>query len=65
MLNNVDAFAADFEEADVEYVSGADRAPWEIINFIADMVSKRALIGWTTHGHTGVDVNLYAYGSNT
>ncbi|KAJ2956829.1 hypothetical protein NQZ79_g7339 [Umbelopsis isabellina] len=29
---------------------------------LANMVSVRALIGWTTHGHTAVDVNLYAYG---
>jgi len=25
-----------------------------------DMVSRRAQIGWTTHGHSGVDVNIYA-----
>lgn len=31
----------------------------------ADMVSRRALIGWTTHGHTAVDVNLYAKGKGT
>ncbi|KAL4819226.1 alkaline-phosphatase-like protein [Aspergillus spinulosporus] len=26
----------------------------------ADMVSRRAQIGWSTHGHSGVDVNIYA-----
>ncbi|KAI7905893.1 alkaline-phosphatase-like protein [Cokeromyces recurvatus] len=31
----------------------------------ADMVSRRALIGWSTHGHTAVDVNLYAKGEGT
>lgn len=25
----------------------------------ADMVSRRAQIGWSTHGHTAVDVNIY------
>ena len=25
------------------------------------MLSSRANLGWTTHGHTGVDVMLYAY----
>lgn len=25
----------------------------------ADMVSRRAQIGWTTHGHSAVDVNIY------
>lgn len=27
----------------------------------ANMISKRAQIGWSTHGHSGVDVNIYAY----
>ncbi|KAI8063276.1 alkaline-phosphatase-like protein [Gongronella butleri] len=30
--------------------------------FLADMVSLRSQLGWATHGHSGVDVNLYAYG---
>ncbi|KAI9804826.1 MAG: hypothetical protein M1825_001194 [Sarcosagium campestre] len=25
----------------------------------ADMISRRAQIGWSTHGHSGVDVNIY------
>lgn len=31
------------------------------IYYFADMVSKRAQIGWSTHGHSAVDVNIYAY----
>ncbi|CAO3692282.1 unnamed protein product [Rhizopus stolonifer] len=31
----------------------------------ADLISRRALIGWSTHGHTAVDVNLYAKGDGT
>ncbi|GIV62602.1 MAG: alkaline phosphatase [Rhodothermaceae bacterium] len=27
-----------------------------------DVIARRAVIGWTTTGHTGVDVNLYAFG---
>jgi len=30
--------------------------------FINGLINKRSRTGWTTHGHTGVDVNLYAYG---
>ncbi|ORY97598.1 alkaline-phosphatase-like protein [Syncephalastrum racemosum] len=30
--------------------------------YLADMISLRAQLGWATHGHSGVDVNLYAYG---
>ncbi|KAH3902156.1 related to Repressible alkaline phosphatase [Saccharomycodes ludwigii] len=28
------------------------------------MVSVRAQIGWTTHGHSAVDVNIYAFANN-
>lgn len=27
-------------------------------------ISRRAQVGWSTAGHSGVDVNLYAYGYN-
>ncbi|KAK6349007.1 hypothetical protein TWF730_009767 [Orbilia blumenaviensis] len=27
----------------------------------SDMISRRAQIGWSTHGHSAVDVNIYAY----
>ncbi|KAI8059884.1 alkaline-phosphatase-like protein [Gongronella butleri] len=36
-----------------------------LITYFADIVSRRALIGFTTWGHTAVDVNLYAYGPGT
>ncbi|KAI5779982.1 alkaline-phosphatase-like protein [Geopyxis carbonaria] len=46
-----------------------DAADWEIQNLmehkgysdpvLADMISRRAQIGWSTHGHSGVDVNIY------
>lgn len=29
---------------------------------IADFVGRRAILGWTTNGHTAVDVTLHAYG---
>lgn len=28
----------------------------------SEIVSRRAIVGWTTNGHTGIDVNLYAFG---
>lgn len=34
----------------------------EVKSVLADILSKRARIGWTTTGHTAVDVPLYAYG---
>ena len=27
--------------------------------YFADMISRRAQIGWSTHGHSAVDVNIY------
>ena len=33
---------------------------WPSSYLFADMISRRAQIGWTTHGHSGVDVNIYA-----
>ncbi|KAI7905956.1 alkaline-phosphatase-like protein [Cokeromyces recurvatus] len=36
-----------------------------ITQFLADMISIRAQLGWATHGHSGVDVNLYAYGQGS
>ncbi|OJJ51300.1 hypothetical protein ASPZODRAFT_87506 [Penicilliopsis zonata CBS 506.65] len=31
----------------------------------ADIISRRAQIGWSTHGHSAVDVNIYASSSKT
>ncbi|KAJ1967120.1 vacuolar alkaline phosphatase [Dispira parvispora] len=36
---------------------------YELLEHLTEMLSRRALVGWTTHGHTGVDVNLYASGA--
>ena len=29
------------------------------VYYFADMISRRAQIGWSTHGHSAVDVNIY------
>lgn len=44
--------------------SNASDAQQNLIYILSDMVSVRAEIGWTTHGHSAVDVNLYAYPQN-
>ncbi|KAJ2813746.1 vacuolar alkaline phosphatase, partial [Coemansia sp. 'formosensis'] len=31
---------------------------------LSDVISNRAQVGWATHGHSAVDVNLYAQGKN-
>lgn len=35
---------------------------WDAGRHMMHVISRRALIGWTTWGHTGVDVTLHAYG---
>lgn len=37
-------------------------APYTFSTELGAIIGKRAVIGWTTDGHTAVDVNLYAYG---
>lgn len=35
-----------------------------IEGYMGHLVSDRAGLGWSTHGHSAVDVNLYAYGND-
>lgn len=37
---------------------------YAVANTAADIMSKRALVGWTSGGHTGTDVPVMAYGPN-
>jgi alkaline phosphatase len=37
-------------------------AAWDPGQTMARILSPHALVGWTTMGHTGVDVTLHAYG---
>lgn len=49
----------DFSSDEVESI--LDAAPnWPPSYLFADMISRRAQIGWSTHGHSAVDVNIYA-----
>ncbi|WP_082306978.1 alkaline phosphatase [Bacillus sp. FJAT-27245] len=48
----------DLTDAEVEKIKNASK-PDMAIN---DIVSERALVGWTSTAHTGVDVPLYAFG---
>ncbi|KAI8977219.1 alkaline-phosphatase-like protein [Mycotypha africana] len=53
---------------EIEKIKGwitANKTVYDLAYMFSDMTSQRALIGWTTHGHTAVDVNLYAMGPET
>ncbi|CAR28635.1 ZYRO0F08514p [Zygosaccharomyces rouxii] len=50
----------DYTDSDVDYlINEKDRN--SIQDKLNDMISFRAEIGWSTHGHSAVDVNIYAY----
>jgi len=36
-----------------------------LADLIGEAISYRALVGWTTWGHTGVDINLYSFGERS
>lgn len=38
--------------------------PWPLSYLLSDMISRRAQVGWSTHGHSAVDVNIYASSPN-
>jgi alkaline phosphatase len=46
-------------DADEEDVLKIINHPEQSFVIFADMVSRRAQIGWSTHGHSAVDVNIY------
>ncbi|GAV55042.1 hypothetical protein ZYGR_0AS03650 [Zygosaccharomyces rouxii] len=50
----------DYTDDDVNYlINEGDRN--SVQDKLNDMISFRAEIGWSTHGHSAVDVNIYAY----
>ncbi len=38
----------------------AEPAAWPEV--VTELIGRRAIVGWTSNGHTAVDVNLYAFG---
>lgn len=49
----------DYTEDEFNLILNNRHNPIDILN---KMISIRAQIGWSTHGHSAVDVNIYAYG---
>ncbi|KAG0305289.1 hypothetical protein BGZ99_002148, partial [Dissophora globulifera] len=48
---------------EIEFLSNPDALSNDYLRFLGHAISRRAYLGWTTMGHTGVDVNLYAESS--
>lgn len=47
---------------DRELLDRANATGRLMMETLGEIISRRALVGWTTYGHTGVDVTTYAYG---
>ncbi|KAL8979283.1 MAG: hypothetical protein Q9177_006184, partial [Variospora cf. flavescens] len=45
---------------EINRLAHAATDPWPASYILADIISRRAQVGWTTHGHSAVDVNIYA-----
>jgi alkaline phosphatase len=58
MISN-DLGIKDYSAEEVESIIDA-KPTWPPSYLFADMISRRAQIGWSTHGHSAVDVNIYA-----
>ncbi|KAF9431039.1 hypothetical protein BGZ94_000038 [Podila epigama] len=50
----------DASEEEIAFLADINVSPLEVLPFLGHAISRRANLGWTTMGHTGVDVNLYA-----
>ncbi len=52
------------QDVPTEIVSNlmAVEGPYAVGQAVSPLVNRQALVGWTSHAHTAVDVNLYAYG---
>ncbi|KAL9597000.1 MAG: hypothetical protein Q9219_005426 [cf. Caloplaca sp. 3 TL-2023] len=50
----------DASPAELDRLAHFSTDPWPASYIFADMISRRAQVGWTTHGHSAVDVNIYA-----
>ncbi|KAI5963593.1 uncharacterized protein KGF55_002473 [Candida pseudojiufengensis] len=51
----------DYTKSEVELILENSQNIEKVLYFLNNMVSFRAQIGWTTHVHSAVDVNIYAH----
>ena len=52
----------ELSEADISTLDATPRDETAVLNAIIDLFNKRTLTGWSSTGHTGVDVPLYVFG---
>lgn len=49
-------------DEDIKYLLRPDIIMTEVDYYLGKVVSDHAGLGWSTHGHSAVDVNLYSFG---
>lgn len=55
----------DYTESEVKELQKlADGTADKLLYYLNNMISVRSQTGWTTHGHSAVDVNIYAYSNS-
>lgn len=54
----------DYTDAEVDHICKLASLPAQLLYFLNNMVSVRSQTGWTTQGHSAVDVNIYAYSNS-
>ena len=54
----------DLTADEIEKINNNKNDNYYLNRAITDVITQRALVGWTTWGHTAVDINLYCYYSN-
>jgi len=54
--------AFELSQAEITTLDATPRDETAVRNAIIDLFNKRTLTGWSSSGHTGVDVPLYVFG---
>lgn len=49
------------EQAEIDAIVALRHQSEKLLYFLNNMISVRSQTGWTTHGHSAVDVNIYAH----
>lgn len=55
---------ASYTKEEVEQICELSDKPDQLLYFLNNMISVRSQTGWTTHGHSAVDVNIYAHSNS-
>lgn len=55
---------SDYTPEEVKSIIELSNNKSDLLYFLNNMISVRSQTGWTTHGHSAVDVNIYAYSNS-